>query len=843
MYDIRLLTLFKQHYRDVYDATLSCDYSCWGYFDGLDIMHPDALPCSTPFSALWQANGSKVAEQKGDFSSQNIGLLRYLADEADQADTAAFWMTNSRMPFFAVLLLQLKNEAEYATAARLLEQEGCWAIDDPVQKSYCRTIAYCTFDNTDLVLLIHGNSLDQMQKALRRIETLPAVRYVHSIFGVAEAYLKVCQKAGTIQDMFQGTVCCLDEYVPELQINVVTDGSPDVKGILRSQLEAWAKRSSCLRSAAISGKNGHETFTISLYNVRVTDMLRLFVPGAFGTHQNPLYGKNVYNISTSLLFDRRHLYKIQPHQPPAPPLPPELPTKLWCRQLMDEYREKLSDAQRNKDESLCSYYQAMFQTLNTLSQYEQFALSEGIFLSLIPPLLMLNEQFSNALLSPNVEQLQGKLRESLCLFLEYANMVIYHTIHTDQIFLMVPGYSGTAFSIPIKLNLLFLWLSRKLTQILNDSDHKYECILTPVMESKPITHLIEFNTMDQDRLIAIKVSQRLLYKPQELTVILSHEIAHYVGKTLRCRSFRLEQLSELLAYYVAMRLLPEELWPDTLPPNQFDACKRWVVILSTSLQRYLKQHVKAFQDSEPYAEACVKQLAMACRFWLVAQTNRLESLVLRVPKELEDELLRDRSTYVTQMKFLTRIQNHIQENWKTLLRTMDCEEVIEEMFTISREVFSDMVALAVLECSKEDFYEAFSASEGVPIDDSNCPVTQCFRQDIADRVVYGNPRLEFDYNLVEHSAREGLYQYYGIKEYLEEYARACYKQIQQRLVKPNIQPIVKEIRDFYHLISQGENGAQLDVYAKISQYIGEYGLDVRKLLAGTSGRCTTDSTL
>lgn len=829
MYDIRLLTLYKQHYLDAYHTPLSCGYTCWGYFDGLDVCPVGAN--GPLFASLWRANGVKVAEQRGNFSAQNIGLLRYLPDEDARTAVKSFWAMNERMPFFAVMLLQLDNADKYREAAGLAEQEGSSQTDDPAQRPYCRAIAYGCFDNTDLVLLMHGNSLNDLQRALRRIERLQQVRYVHSILAVAEVYLQACGEERTIQDTFRGSRCYVDEYIPEIQINVVTDGCPETKSIVCAQLLAWAGRSACLRNVAESGKTGHESFTISLYNIRVAEMLKLFLPGSFATHQNPHYGQEVYNISTSLLFDRRRLYKLP--LPPIPPVPPKSQEKLWCKHLMEDYKKKLEQADAEKDESLCSYYQAMFQTLNTLSQYEQFALSEDIFLALIPPLLMLHRQFSAALHCDESKRRPGELKKSLRQFLEYANMVIYHTVHTDQIFLMVPGYSGTAFSIPIKLNLLFLWLSRRLTGVLNDSDYEYECILTPVMESTPKTQLIAFSTENQNRLIAIKVSQRLLYSPGELTVILSHEIAHYVGKELRCRKYRLEQLSELLAYYVTERLLPCELVRGSDPADQQRAYERWAEILRESLLRYLKQHAEVFREEDPsYSHVCVKQLSAACQAWLAVQGDHLQSLVLRVPKQLEKELLQDRSSYVRQMKFLSQIQRKVQENWVNLLGTNDCVNVITEMFNISREIFSDMAALAVLgrtECTEVEFAGAFSASEGVQVDGSNRCARQWFRQDMANRVVFGGNGLADALNVHESCAQERLYLYDGTRERFVKYASRCYEELQKRLDRPDVQPVRDEIRLFYRAAA-GRDPSGVDIYAEISRHIGEYRREIKQAL-------------
>ena len=43
-------------------------------------------------------------------------------------------------------------------------------------------------------------------------------------------------------------------------------------------------------------------------------------------------------------------------------------------------------------------------------------------------------------------KMMEKIKESVCQYLESVNSVMYHTTHTDQMFLMIPGYSGTTFA-------------------------------------------------------------------------------------------------------------------------------------------------------------------------------------------------------------------------------------------------------------------------------------------------------------------------------------------------------------------------------------------------------------
>lgn len=74
---------------------------------------------------------------------------------------------------------------------------------------------------------------------------------------------------------------------------------------------------------------------------------------------------------------------------------------------------------------------------------------------------------------------------------------------------------------------------------------KYRCILVPTMEAKPQTKRIEVESNPNDFLVYVKIPQRTLYMPEELMVILIHEMGHYIGGALRCRKERAKQLKNL----------------------------------------------------------------------------------------------------------------------------------------------------------------------------------------------------------------------------------------------------------------------------------------------------------
>ena len=175
------------------------------------------------------------------------------------------------------------------------------------------------------------------------------------------------------------------------------------------------------------------------------------------------------------------------------------------------------------------------------------------------------------------------VKEAICEFVNAVNSIVYHTIHTDQIFLMVPGYSGTTYSIPVKLCLVYLDIISNVITILNDADHKYSCLLRPELETRPTTTLINVIPSADDRQILFSSSQRSLYMPRHFIILLTHEIAHYVGDDLRNRSLRLECICKTLAYLLATGIFSEKpngsYGPDPLENMIYKIFLNWIKII------------------------------------------------------------------------------------------------------------------------------------------------------------------------------------------------------------------------------------------------------------------------
>lgn len=607
--DIRILSLYKQHYFDHYNPDMDNQFSCLGYYDGISVTEipaedpkaPENLTPGIPvygshlfekksqacLSRVWSGAVHEAYGLNGKYSKQNIGIFRCNTPE-EQKNRSILKRIEQGSPYFALALLQLKDRLEYTKTEneiKLLSETP----SDTTAPYTCLSV-YHTYDNADLIVLIYSNHMVKTGNTLDKLRQLDNVRYLHSIPGISETYLSACDEAGCILPEWNGINCFIEEKIPQITLKIATSGEKRTLQKLKIQFEKIsgnpAMPAKWCGDIVFSFGAGHSNLKVDIKNADMRSLLSMLVKKGLITHSNELFGSEIYNIETTLYWGRKHMNEIEETDISAeeiptdnPPLSPEQDLSTagpYFSALTVTYKKKMEEEWTNGDEGLFSYYCALSQVCNTLAQYEGFSLSKDIFSLLYPSFHMFVEQLDNAASTINrasSPDIIEAFKDSICEFVNAVNSVVYHTVHTDQVFLMVPGYSGTTFSIPIKLCLIYSWIIRKVIRILNDTDNKYACLLSPELETRPVTTLINTGPATEDRLIRFLASQRSLYMPRHFIILITHELAHYVGKDIRNRNLRLQCISKILACLLAEGVLPERafsLAADNQPPNAYD---------------------------------------------------------------------------------------------------------------------------------------------------------------------------------------------------------------------------------------------------------------------------------
>lgn len=718
---VKLLTLYKQHYINEYPEKLKSEYSCWGYFDGLDVTNVVSGNSSlftkksqAAISDVWYQTAKKIQEQKGFYSQQNIGLFRCENTEKQNGNSEQdFW--NNRKIFLTVCFIQLQNSNQIDnTKLNFIRNNIENMKDDKVM-----LLTYVTFDNADLILFLQSNSFAKITKKIEHLDKTDYIKYIHPICGVYQSSLdtlKQIEKGEYIDRL--GNVL-INDNVDEICINVVGDAGAFETQLKDKLLEENINPSIKIRQENISYAYmaAHENYNIYIQNSDMYSLLSLLKDNGVLTHQNKLFGNRIYNIETVIKMERRAYIDSQCSDRKIS----ENSWEPWCLRKMELFKKYMEDSWRKKDEGLYSYFQTIIQTLNTLSQFENYSMAKNIFYMIYPSFSLFLKQLENAYESDKFKEDRKEIMNSIQNYLESVNSIIYHAIHMDQIFLMLPGCSGTSYSIPTKLNMFYLYILQQIVDILNDSSNEYAFFLASVMESKPYTHLINFNFLPGDRLISINLSQRSLFMPRGLIIILAHEIAHYVGNDLRQREERWERLKRTTASLLAEIALPYWMFNDEKISKILIQKKKKIYSYCKEIIQNQLNNIKIFSNNgeEIYHASQVRKILLDASLNILLDENKDIANIVRLSSLEEREYGENFDELIDLIGTFESLSHETEVRYREALANGTCDLIVWNLVKVYQEIFSDLAAFIILQFHKDDYITAFKISEGFDINVKN----------------------------------------------------------------------------------------------------------------------------
>ena len=820
MRDIRILTLFKQHYMQTYDVSLDSEYSCWGSTDGMDVdVLSEDLPRSIP--GIWEAIGRKQDEVNGGWSSQSIGLIRCSLNNVCDFIGDNYWNEKDDMPFFAVAFLKLYNKMNYRKVAEEIENQYNDVSLSREKDKKCNVISYTTFNNVDLILFLNSNNLNYMGECLQDIMHNQNIQYLYPIVSVSNKYLEFCRMNGGAMDFWKGTRCFVDDPLEKITLTLQMSGNPHIvnyiKGMMEEQLNAF-------RDVKYSFGFSHDSLVIEIPNADVKTLLRFSLPTGIITHQNPLYGKEIYNIETSFVMrfcsvlDLESMYTDETQS---------VKRLSWCKNQLTNYRNKLKQIQKQGDNSLSCYYQAIVQSLNSLVQYEQYDLAREVFYLICPTFDMFTRLLTEAesKVEKNYDLLNNGMKQTIQCFVDSVNSVMYHTLSSGQALFMIPGRGSISFTVPIKLILMYLWVIKQVAYILNDCGYEYQCILTTEMEARPVTTLLDFNMDDDNRLICVRTANRLLFWPRNLMIILAHEIGHYIGKDLRMRKLRAECVMRTLSYALAEAIFPLIYNGDCLTRQQGE--------LFRSIKRIIKKHlriraIKFLTDEikyrgaikEYYANQLETELQRLCQMFLRELNDEWADELPDVFEPIVVMAQKQEGDFREKLQYIYKVYGVLRDNIHYHMSTNTFQKVVWKVIKVYQESFSDIAAYAILNFSVREFEESFRVSEGIIMESNPKTDEQVIREYVIRNVTQTNgddyskeDEKNDDYKFGEMSLADQIYNFVWCRLSLLNYAKICYKGMQRHIQKPDVASEVETLRKYYSIF-QGEQDGR-DIYSDI----------------------------
>lgn len=788
------LVLYKQHYRNKYTQSLpDSSYSSWGYYDGFDIRIPDVsytYENKKEISLLTKMHSESrkiITELQGFYGVQIIGLLRNQYNKTYEQFIENYKC--KKYPYFGIGFVMMNDKLQYDVLQKKIEEEN-------QKQNELQILVMQTFDTMDAVVLIQSNCLRELEKCLRTLENISQIVYLYTIVGVAQSYLNICSEK-KIEWKWNERDCNIEKKIPLLTLKIASENPKKIRTIIESKSIMETDINKYFKEADFKYMHGHHNVFIQFRNIPVKFLIFLLLPNGLLSHENELFGTSIYNIETDCLYDFDIADGERGQDTQVTDDLPELLTDMYIKTV-----QKYLENENN------TYLHNLVLILNALSQFEHFRMARDVYYLVFRAFNNFLMEFDKLSREKNDEKID-ELNVKITKMIGYINSVVTQSIHTDQNFLTIPGYSGTSFWLPIKLTIYYQELAYKIVKIYREKKHQYDVMLVPELETKPYTK--EKRIEDSENVIhtiIVKFGQRMLFQPS-LHIVLIHELSHYIGEEYRQRILRKNKMVELMAFLTVKLLFKGVIQENGSIQKEIDS---YITSVQEKIGAFYLRKINKKCSNDYYASDIAKALQSAA--WNVIMADSRDPLFEEVFGTLSDwdaiiKKIDEIEPGMDGEEIFFEVKNCLSSNRMKARYSVEVENLICSLVRVFKEIYSDISAYAILQFPFEEFQDAFSISEEKQIDNTNVDCQQSIREYVMAHIMKNGSEIKVNNRGLEisgnNSVYDQMYSYDLVKKQLCEYAEECMKKIQYRFNKSD-NDVIDSIRIAYtHFKQQNDS--------------------------------------
>lgn len=788
------LVLYKQHYRNKYTQSLpDSSYSSWGYYDGFDIRIPDVsytYANKKEISLLTKMHSESrkiITELQGFYGVQIIGLLRNQYNKTYEQFIENYKC--KKYPYFGIGFVMMNDKLQYDVLQKKIEEEN-------QKQNELQILVMQTFDTMDAVVLIQSNCLRELEKCLRTLENISQIVYLYTIVGVAQSYLNICSEK-KIEWKWNERDCNIEKKIPLLTLKIASENPKKIRTIIESKSIMETDINKYFKEADFKYMHGHHNVFIQFRNIPVKFLIFLLLPNGLLSHENELFGTSIYNIETDCLYDFDIADGERGQDTQVTDDLPELLTDMYIKTV-----QKYLENENN------TYLHNLVLILNALSQFEHFRMARDVYYLVFRAFNNFLMEFDKLSREKNDEKID-ELNVEITKMIGYINSVVTQSIHTDQNFLTIPGYSGTSFWLPIKLTIYYQELAYKIVKIYREKKHQYDVMLVPELETKPYTK--EKRIEDSENVIhtiIVKFGQRMLFQPS-LHIVLIHELSHYIGEEYRQRILRKNKMVELMAFLTVKLLFKGVIQENGSIQKEIDS---YITSVQEKIGAFYLRKINKKCSNDYYASDIAKALQSAA--WNIIMADSKDPLFEEVFGTLSDwdaiiKKIDEIEPGMDGEEIFFEVKNCLSSNRMKARYSVEVENLICSLVRVFKEIYSDISAYAILQFPFEEFQDAFSISEEKQIDNTNVDCQQSIREYVMAHIMKNGSEIKVNNRGLEisgnNSVYDQMYSYDLVKKQLCEYAEECMKKIQYRFNKSD-NDVIDSIRIAYtHFKQQNDS--------------------------------------
>lgn len=692
--------LLHNEYVPVKKGDRAWDYCMFGHYDGMTVGEPFELKDLAKLEKLFEICASHDIKQQDYFTQIMFGF------HSDREKESAFW--NDEKAFLYISLLQVADE-NICECKEKLESEAF--VKEKLKKigvvgaeQEIKTLVYYSLDNNDLILAIkcqHAKLGENMIASLNQNMGNNAfkIRNSYSILGIRAEDIE----AG-------GKLSEENEKIDLLELKIVEKSYNSI-GMLYQKV----KEQLDLKGAEVTrlAMLGTEDEIIHIRNAAWKDIAPFYrKETGLLCNANEEAGKYASIVSTKIMLDisaRGELEEV--HEKKT--------MKFFCDVLADKikilYETAVDDSSRTEQKNLMQIVNALWRFEYSYRTNEAFA--DYNFFTLYGSIYMLLELLKEA---------KDTYDKSYYEFMMCVKLRTQNFIKPDRVYACVNDFNIRYYDVPAKLITFYSAYVFYFKRALNTNEQlKYEFLILPgATDTTRVTELFPMAS-ETDRLMMINMPEKQIYHLKLVLIILGHEIAHYVGRDVRMREERKEQIikisgraiSEAMKCYILEN--EEERWTEKI--EHWEELEQQLTIwISKYLERDLKNADYLY---DKYGERVEKQAEESAGKTDVLEkklNNVIEELLLSRGEALfrfalwdqfeeeqkENKGLKWSEYYETNKGIVSIGINEYLGERKNYDDSLNLSNTIQTILYLFRECYADVVCILSLRLSVRDYLGA-----------------------------------------------------------------------------------------------------------------------------------------
>lgn len=804
-------------------------YCAWGIWDGIDVERNIASNEKPVLGEIWGYQKEFCRQLKGQYTAHIIYAMKY----DDIAYDEDFWSEkqDKAYPFTFFVKMQLKGNVERLWKDRTDLQKRIGLQDGIIVNTYL------VYDNFDLLIAIKARSYEAGADAIYGL-------YQEGSLVLESGRRYVVKNSFSVFAMKQDIINKLEEYhiagaVEEADIRIIErqgGGSAAIEKELKSCHKSILNNDNCTRKQIL----GEEDEIISFRQIPWSVFLSFYKDEeGIINNTNEYYQK--YLLGTITTIARK-----------APAWPAEIteykaesePEEKVYSQYIEKMLERLKGIRENQN---IDWGKELDVIVNALSKFRQPVFSDYVFLTIMRPLdCLLDLSLKTAQMGKSVVI---ENRQYIFDFIKNLNMYAQNVIGSDRGFIQTMDGDGKAYAIPVKLNAFcnayIFQICKLLNRPINEEGKKeenarfieYNFWAVPGITDRVRVKEVCWRICKERRLIRVEIPEHEYYDLQRMMIILSHEVAHYVGRGIRERKWRyksfLRAIAHVYIYYVRQQYY---VHMNEYPYNSDISARleeRMASLLEIVLEREENEKYLEEKNDLQYKEEAVVEIARKeneeYKYYIsfihkyitgamasIAELG-MENIFAPVLYRMQDE---EKKEFLINLDEITYGFIYKYEEGSTLL---SLSTMVERLTMVYEECFADLMSILLLQMTPYDYFKGLlkeGLEQGIlPEDAASYDYT--FR---ALMVTVCMLRKEKEINILAWSADEVagaaeyeecgdfvaeialLYQKYYVKEeriyHTKEYDRNCVNVFKDKQIIENIVDYLRRCRKKYFMMEE-----------------------------------------